>query len=172
MRRVAVFVVTVALLIPLAGCSVVKQPNSWMYADGVSATFISWTNTKGSLTGTAEFASMADPTSASGPPVITSSVPISGSEADGKISLRFGRGSDQLTVRGTINDGSLRLTFLPSIEGDNSEKFNPAEAMAFTRQVARVTDCSQKQRDTATAAPSKRVVGCSVNGGPVYGNQG
>jgi hypothetical protein len=166
LKRAAAFVATLAFLITLVGGSAVTQPTSWMYADGGRAAFLSWTK------GTAEFASMGDPTSASGPPVIKSSVPISGTEANGKISLRIGRSSTQQSVRGTIDSGSLRLTFLPSIDSNNSEKFKPADAVEFTHQVASLTACILKQRDTATAAPSKRVVGCSVDGGYVYGDGG
>lgn len=172
MKRAAAFVATLAFLITLVGCSAVTQPTSWMHADGGRATFLSWTNTNGTLKGTAEFASMGDTTSASGPPVIKSSVPISGTEANGKISLRIGGSSTRQSVRGTIDSGSLRLTFLPSIDSDNSEKFKPADAVEFTHQVASLTACILKQRDTATAAPSKRVVGCSVDGEYVYGDGG
>jgi hypothetical protein len=163
-KRSAAFIFVLALVVTLAGCTLLKQPTSWMFANDSGAIYLSWTDANGTLAGTAQSSAAGDASTSTGDPVTTTSVQLSGTEADGKISLRLGGSILGTSVSGTIDNGSLVLQVPdPSGGGMTSETFRPASPADFNTKVSEISTRVQSQRRAAAAAQANATLAAQLD---------
>jgi hypothetical protein len=139
-----------------------------MFADESGVTFLSWTNADGKMEGTAQFAAAGDTSSSSSDLVNSSSAQLSGTESDGKISLRIGGSILGTSVSGTIDNSTLVLQVPDSSGGRiTSDSFKPATADDFNKKVAALSSHVQDQRNAAASAQADRELASYLDALPV-----
>lgn len=127
--------VVAATALLLAGCAPTPPPTSWVSKSGSQAVFLDWTDSNGTINGTAQVAS-AQPSSASEPVKVTS-VAVSGTEAGGKVTLRFGGAILGTSASGTIDSGTMSLD-TSSDAGSATAKFAPGSSHDFNSAVSKM----------------------------------
>jgi hypothetical protein len=165
LKRLTALVAMLALMAS-AGCSLLKQPTSWMYADESSVIFLSWTNASGTLEGTAQIVAAGDTTSTSGSPVTSTNAQLTGTESDGKISLRIGGSILGTSLGGTIDNSSLTLDIPSKTGGVSSDTFKPASAADFNSKVSELAVRIQEQRDANASARGQKELAAQVTALP------
>ena len=135
-----------------------------MSADASGITFLTWTNANGTLEGTAEYAKAGDTASTSSDPVTATTLQLSGTESDGKVSLRIGGSILGTSLSGTINNTSLVLQ-VPNSSGGavGFQTFTPASVTDFNNKVSALSSDIQNQRSDAAAAQLKQDFADALN---------
>lgn len=137
-----------------------------MYADESSVIFLSWTNANGTLEGTAQIVAAGDTTSTSGSPVTPTNAQLTGTESDGKISLRIGGSILGTSLGGTIDNTALTLDIPSKTGGVSSDTFKPASAADFNAKVSELAVRIQQQRDANASARGQKELAAQVTALP------
>jgi len=153
------FVVIVGMtsVVAVTGCSGLgsaKQPTEWVGASSTQAAYISWADTNGHLKGSMEIATGSAAVGTS-QLVSTTTIPVAGTESDGKISLDAGGIVFTAPLTGTITNDALTFQVVNAQGGDDSLRFTPGDVQSFRTSVATLNRSMAQQQSAATEAAAK-----------------
>jgi hypothetical protein len=154
MKKIAITAaVILAASIALSGCAALgPQPTTWLATDSGNVDYLSWTNTNGTLSGTAQLTEAS--TGGSGDPATSSTEQVSGTESSGNITLRFGGSILGTSLSGTIDNQTLTLNGTGS-SGPETITFHPGSFNDYKSAISRLAATVTKSRNTAAAAAMK-----------------
>ncbi len=149
MKQFRTILFGVAVLLALAACAAIgSQPTSWITHNNHTVIYLSWTNANGNISGTLQQADASNSSSSTDQPVSITSVQLTGTESNGKISLRVGGTILGNSLTGTISNTSLIIE-VPNSSSIDAIALYPGNIDDFNHQISTIQSNVEATR-TAT----------------------